>query len=188
MKKTSIIVILLIVFLVTAQITFAQDATLTVIPSPSPAMHKEIEYTLPYPGLLPDSPLYQIKTFRDNLISFFISNPLKKAEFDLLQADKRLAAGQSLFDEHKNNEQMISAVISKSGNYFDMALGKLQEAKTQGEETNSVAGKMFTAAQKHEEVLQKLSTQATGINKTTFDAEYKRAVDFEKKARSLQTK
>src|SRR5690242_14285884 len=48
------------------------------------------DYTMPYPGLLPDSPLYSLKVFRDRVISFFISDPLKRSSFDLLQADKRL--------------------------------------------------------------------------------------------------
>src|SRR3989344_6985739 len=51
------------------------------------------EYTLPYPGILPDNLLYPIKVFRDRIVSFLISDPLKKAEFNLLQADKRLQAG-----------------------------------------------------------------------------------------------
>src|SRR5438309_421306 len=56
-------------------------------PTPSPV---SISYQLPYPGMLPDNPLYFLKVIRDGVWSFLLSNPLKKADFDLLQADKRV--------------------------------------------------------------------------------------------------
>src|ERR1700704_2037322 len=51
----------------------------SVTPAPNNTS-QTVDYTLPYPGLLPDSPLYFLKTFRDRLISFFISSPIKKAD------------------------------------------------------------------------------------------------------------
>src|SRR3989344_3906165 len=47
-------------------------------------------YVLPYPGMLPDSPLYKIKVLRDKVTAYLISDPQKKAEFYLLQTDKQM--------------------------------------------------------------------------------------------------
>src|SRR5260370_38981843 len=61
----------------------------------------KMDYQLPYPGILPDNPLYELNALRDRIYGFLISDPLKKSEFDLLQADKRLAVGISLFNKGK---------------------------------------------------------------------------------------
>ena len=75
--------------------------------------NKDIEYTLPYPGILPDSPLYFLKTARDKIVSFLISDPLKKAEFNLLAADKRLNSGIFLFNKGKEKYKLALSTISK---------------------------------------------------------------------------
>ena len=49
-----------------------------------------ILYPLPFPGILPNHPLYFLKVVRDTLIEKMITNEIKKAEFYILQADKRL--------------------------------------------------------------------------------------------------
>src|SRR3989344_5431146 len=79
------------------------EVTPLVIISETPEIKKSVEYNLPYPGLLPDSPFYSLKSLRDKIVSFLISSPLKKAEFNLLQADKRLNAGLYLFNSAKQN-------------------------------------------------------------------------------------
>jgi len=49
---------------------------------------QSIDYTLPYPGLLPDNPLYPLKMIRDRIILFLINDSAKRTEYYLLQADK----------------------------------------------------------------------------------------------------
>src|SRR3989344_1770388 len=76
--------------------------------------NKSVDYDLPYPGLLPDHPLYFLKMMRDSAIGFLISDPLKKAEFDLLQADKRLNSGLYLLHNDKDkNAELAQSTISK---------------------------------------------------------------------------
>ena len=121
----------LLVFLLLAPRASAQEAlkidSATITASPTP----EIQYVLPYPGILPDNPLYALKAARDRVVSFFISDPLKKAEFDLLQADKRVQAG--LFLLHKDNPDVPLAIttISKGQNYLDEAIVALAAVKQQ---------------------------------------------------------
>src|SRR5205823_3865940 len=102
-----------------APLAFAEDDALVspaVIMSPTPTPAQTVDYTLPYPGLLPDNPLWPVKAFRDKSISMFISDPMKKAEFDLLQADKRVNASLYLFNQSKDKEALVSQTISKAGN------------------------------------------------------------------------
>jgi hypothetical protein len=91
---------------------------------------EELEYILPFPGILPDNSLYFVKELRDTLMRMFISSPVKKIEFSLLQSDKYLAmalsfadtkkwdwAGKVTLQSQKEMEQAIAEVISarKSG-------------------------------------------------------------------------
>jgi hypothetical protein len=62
---------------------------------------EEIEYTLPYAGLLPDSPLYFIKRTRDAFWLFFTRDSGKKAEILLLFADKKIVMAQALSEKGK---------------------------------------------------------------------------------------
>ncbi len=128
------------------------DASLTSTPSAA----KESDYQLPYPGLLPDSPLYGLKTLRDKIVSFMISDPSKRAEFDVLQADKRLAASLAMLDSEKGKEALAVSTISKGENYFEDALSNAKQAKKEGTNSNDIKQKLITSSQKHEEVLKQL--------------------------------
>lgn len=136
-----------------------------------------VDYQLPYPGLLPDNPLYVLKTFRDKVISFFIADPLKKSEFDLLQADKRLSVGMALFD--KEEKDLSEQTISKGENYFDDAIKNVKVAKKEGREIDPVLlQNLQLSSKKHKEVLQDLVQRSSGSLKQKFQAELKRASKF----------
>ncbi len=157
MKYLRLIIALFILFGVGSKITFAQTPSVVVslpimmTPSPTP-----VDYTLPYPGILPDNPLYFLKSLRDNIYSLMISDPLKKTEFDLLMANKRLQMGVFLLQESKSNAVLALSTISKGENYMTDALSKVQSAKSQGENTNDVIKSLNLATRKHEEVLHSL--------------------------------
>ena len=155
----------------------------SVTPSPI-EKDKKVEYELPYPGLLPDSPLYSLKAFRDAIIGFLISDPLKKANFYLLQADKRLSAGLSLI-ENKKNYSLAESTISKGENYFEKAIGKVQEAKTQGMDIKDIASRLLTSSKKHQEVIANLIKNADAKTKGSFESLLKRAQGFEKRVEAL---
>ncbi len=157
---------------------FAQEAPLGAL-SPTPT----IEYQLPYPGLLPDSPLYFLKTFRDRLMSYLIADPQKKAEFDLLQADKRLTAGVAL--AHKNSYPLATSTISKGENYFFDAVVNAQAAKKQGIAISSLRQKLLLASLKHQEVLTMLSNQAPKQQKASFETLQKRLQEISTQINNL---
>src|SRR5258708_61565 len=86
----------------------------SIMPAISPIItmeNKEIQYELPYPGILPDNPLYFLKTFRDTIVLFLISEPWKKADFDLQQADKLVNASIYLSNEKQVNDTVISSTF-----------------------------------------------------------------------------
>jgi hypothetical protein len=62
---------------------------------------EEVDYFLPYPGILPDHFLYPLKMIRDRIWLWLTINPLKKADLLLLFADKRLGAGKALVEGNK---------------------------------------------------------------------------------------
>lgn len=144
--------------------------------SPSSQSENEIRYELPYPGLLPDSPLYFLRIIRDKTVSFLISDSLKKAEFNLLQADKRLNAGIYLFD--KGNVSLSLSTISKAENYFSQAIDKMEEAKKQGRDIKDIKEKLKNAFKKHEQELKILTEKADKNFKSGFEKELKRVTVF----------
>lgn len=145
-----------------------------------------VQYQLPYPGALPDNPLYPLKTLRDKVMSLLISDPLKKAEFDVDAADKRVSAGMYLFRKGKVAE--AETVISKGENYFEDALAKATEAKKQGMHTTEIAVKLLNASAKHTEVLRDLTAKAKGEYKDKFTLLTKRAENLEKRANQQNLK
>jgi hypothetical protein len=92
------------------------------------SVSEELEYTLPYPGILLDHPLYVVKTFRDSIMRMFMNNPVKQIEFSLLQSDKFLSmalvfadagkwdrAGQAVLLSQKDMEQALKEVTTARG-------------------------------------------------------------------------
>ena len=141
------------------------------------------DYQLAYPGLLPDHQLYFLKAARDKIISIFISNPVKKAEFDLLQTDKRIAA--SLFLVQKNKVDLSQSTFSKGENYFEDGLNRAYDAKSQGVNVSELAKKFVIANSKHQEVLQSINIKINDNNKKKFVEEHARLIELGKKAKEL---
>lgn len=129
---------------------------LTVSPSPTaaPTPKSEIQYYLPYPGILPDHPLYPLKMIRDRIWLWFTTDSLKKAEVLLLFADKRLGAGKALIEGNKLN--LGFSTLEKAEKYLERVVGQLETAKKKGKQVRQTAEKLKTAAAKHQEVLTKL--------------------------------
>ena len=95
--NTLLVVLAVVTMLsVTAMVSAQKDAE-----EATETAKTSIDYALPYPGILPGHPLYSVKMLRDRVMGWFITDPLKKAEFYLLLADKRINAGQFLVNYGK---------------------------------------------------------------------------------------
>lgn len=123
------------------------------------------DYILPYPGILPDHPLYFLKRFRDFILDALIVDPVRKAEFYILQADKRLTMGVALAD--KGNTVLSEQVISRGEKYMQQAVSGLSIVKTSGKEIPGyVIDKLEQALGKHNDVITDLITKATDTQKS----------------------
>lgn len=164
-----LVLIFLALYLVLSSVAFAQ------IGSSNPTGTSD--YQLPYAGILPDNPLYVLKTLRDKLVSFLISNPLKKAEFDLLQADKRLSIGIVLAGEGKY--ELSETTISKGENYFGDAIKNIKVSKTQGVVIDpSLLRNMELSGKKHKEILGDLVLKTSGSLQKRFSKDLERMDKF----------
>lgn len=137
---------------------------------------EKVNYELPYPGLLPDNSLYFLRATRDRIVSFLISDPLKKAEFNLLQADKRLNAGIYLITKGKIS--LALSTVSKAENYFEEALRKIEEAKAQGMSISELEERLRDSAKKHKQELGNIINKVSKDFKASFEKEQERLKDF----------
>jgi len=192
--KLAIILLILLAFFVSQKPLYAVTDTISSIPSHQMNMDivnltpTPIEYQLPYPGILPDNPLYKLKALRDKIIGFLISDPLKKTDFDILQADKRYNAALYLFRQDAEKEMIISDTISKADNYFHEALDQINLAKTQGEDINDFVKKASLSNKKHTEVLHELEKKASDVLLKKLQREEKRVMQMQIEADKKMSK
>lgn len=124
-----------------------------------------IDYPLPYPGILPDSPIYFLKVARDQLMLWVIRDARQEAFYLLLLSDKRLAAGEALISKsNKSNKSSdIGAMaVVKGEEYFSRAVDQAIAAKKSGADTNDLFSKLTVSAAKHTEVINDLLAKVSG--------------------------
>lgn len=177
MKRLLLVLLLLLLFISSGQKVFAQAI------STSPAA-LNVHYNLPYTGILPDNPLYFLKALRDNVYNLLITDPLQKSNYDLLMADKRLGAASALLD--KGKVDLAITTLSKSGNYFYLAIQQAAAAKKQGEDTSGILAKLLTASLKHQQVIFKMEEETTGTARLVLQVSQKRAEDFQQSVEQLK--
>ena len=183
MRKLTFLAICIITFLTISVSSFAQESSLSAAQSSSAPAELKVDYLLPYPGLLPDNPFYFLRILRDRIVSFLISDTLKKAEFDLLQTDKRINAGITLAKEKKY--ELSNSTISKALNYFEEGVAKTKEAKKAGLPVGDIASRLYFSSLKQQEVLKELATKTSGNFAQTFLKELKRAEELGKRAKAI---
>jgi hypothetical protein len=184
MKKIVFTFLLLFSFFQTP--TLAQTVTIpmpttSIAPTPIPSV---VNYELPYPGLLPGSPIYPLKALRDRFAEIMISDPLRKSNFYLLQADKRLAAGILLHEQGKR--ELGETTISKSLNYLEKSFDKMVEAKKSQKNVLDIYGKIRNSANKQKLEIERLSKNAKGEHAQKLKTDYKRAEELLNRAEAFK--
>jgi hypothetical protein len=91
---------------------------------------EKVSYTLPYPGILPDNPLYFIKGIRDQLLQIKTRDNIKKSELYLLLSDKRVAMSIEL--AKKGKDKLAITTFSKAEKYFSYIPDLIITSKKQG--------------------------------------------------------
>ncbi len=95
---------------------------------------KNTVYELPYPGILPDHPLYFFKAVRDRIWVFSTRDNLKKVDVYILFSDKRAKMAQAL--SNKGKVDLAISTMSKSEKYFLKIPNLLKASKAQGVSPN----------------------------------------------------
>lgn len=107
----------------------------------------KVEYYLPYPGILPDSPVYKIKAVRDQIRLWTTFDPTKKARLQLLYADKRINAARVLMEGGKS--ALAISTATKAEKYLESAV----KASLYNKEMLTVLAKSIA---RHKEILKTL--------------------------------
>ena len=145
--------LLLITFIIV--VPFATYFVLGASDSSVKTPQEKVVYNLPYPGLLPDSPLYLTKIVRDRITDFLTRDNLKKAELYLLYSDKR--AAMSLVLARKGKNQLAIDTFTKGEKYFLKIPNLLKSAKKQGGQAPSNFFETLKLSNaKHKELIEEL--------------------------------
>lgn len=178
MKKVILLCFFFLFFLISAPYSLAEELeeTATLSAEEQTLTENKVEYALPYPGILPDSPFYFLKTARDKIVSFLISDSIKHAEFNILTADKRLSAGFYLANQRKFS--LAEETISKGENYMEKAAAQIEEAKKQGIATKDILKKLNLSLEKHSETILELKKIAPKNLRVNFQNLNRRVEDI----------
>lgn len=155
----------------------------SITPEPTPS---KINYTLPYPGVLPGSPLYSVKMFRDKIMEILISDPIKKADFYILQADKRLGSALLLFE--RGEDEAAYSTLSKGQKYLEKSLEKAIEGKNKKFETGDIFDRIKNSATKQKQEIETLIPKLKDDMRKQLEGDFKKAENIEKKADQLKPK
>ena len=152
MRKYLILTVLLV------SLIFSQTQVFSVEEEVKPS--QEIEYALPYPGILPDHPLYFLKVWRDKALLFITKDTGKKIQLYVLIADKQLVMGRILLEKGKND---LAWKTFKQGElYLLTAASNLK--KIDKLQTSNFIDKILLSTKKHQEILSRLSLSEDEAN------------------------
>ena len=179
------IILIAVAFFFAIQLTLATAYAQVASSSSSQTASTNIDYQLPYPGLLPDNPLYFLKMFRDNLTSFFLSKPLDKAQFDLMLSDKNIEASYLLVTQQAGKTALALNTFSQGQDEFANAIDQTIAAKKQGYSILEMSKKLEQANQKHEQILHLIEQQTGKSSSQTFETEHNRIETFTKETKAL---
>jgi hypothetical protein len=116
---------------------------------------EKVIYEMPYPGILPDHPLYTLKAIRDRIWDFSTRDLIKKAKLYLLFSDKRIMMGQALVKINKSD--LAISITSKGEKYFLKIPPLLIQSKKQGvSPSQELVNKIKSSNLKHKEMIQNL--------------------------------
>lgn len=124
-----------------------------------------VKYDLAYPGMLPDHPLYKLKVLRDKITTFLIQDPMKKAEYHLLLADKRIHMSKILVE--KGKIELAKETALKGENEYTLLVFMFKDVGKKPSKT--FFDTLQAAALKHQEILNEIVARVGEKDKKTFE-------------------
>lgn len=113
-------------------------------------------YTLPYPGVMPGNKMYVVSELFDTLKSYYTFGEFAKFKYYLSQSDKYLVEAKILFEYGQYPLAKLS--LEKSDKYFAQLKDTLDSAKNKNKNISEKEEILYSAAEKHIEVLEKMLT------------------------------
>ncbi len=149
------LIILFVSITQTAQVKYSFNAPSRLDQEKVLGDKEMVEYYFPYPGrVLPDHPLWPVKAARDQLWILITPKSERKAELDLLFANKRLVSSKILFVEDK--PELALSVLTKAEKYLEEAINQEENARASGVDTKSFLRELATASLKHREIIEEI--------------------------------
>lgn len=149
-------VILTLSFWVAANPSGTYSAEEALVPVEATTEAKVVEYYLPYPGILPDSPLYKLKAIRDKVRLLITYDEGTKAKLELEYADKRINAALALAEGNKRSLAITTA--TKAEKYLESSTNRVLKLIKLGRDEKSLLLTLEKAAAKHGEILVLMGT------------------------------
>lgn len=147
--RKAFLFVLVMIFLPLTFFSIFSYSTLTA------TANEKVAYELPYPGILPDHPLYIVKIARDRLLDYTTRDPIKKAKLYLLLSDKRAAMALALVQKGKINPAI--STLSKGEKYFLQIPALVKTSKQQGEKaSDGLILQLKLSNKKHQEIIDNL--------------------------------
>lgn len=163
MKKAFFLFLIFFIFLSITDISFSQETSIPALTSSFPT----VDYQLQWPGMLPDDKFYKLKLLRDKIIVYLVKNPIKKIEYNLIQADKTIYAGKLLFD--KGNLTLAKETALKGENFYTQMVTEYKWAYWYGNKIpDSLNNRIKNAALKHQEVFYEMMKKYAKEDQKTF--------------------
>lgn len=140
------LILFFFLFIISSIYLFSYSQSITLSQS-------KVIYDLPYPGILPDHPLYYFKILRDRILEFATRDYLKKADLYLLYSDKRVAMSLALAKKGKDKQALVT--LSKAEKYFLKTPPLLKTSKKQGvNPTADLVNRLKLSNAKHKEIIE----------------------------------
>lgn len=156
-------ILLLSIFSVTNPLAvFPQESasdSAEIIVTPAPT---KVDYYLPYPGILPDNPLYKVKALRDKVRWWLTFDEGRKVQRELLYADKRINAALALVEGGKTDLGVDTA--TKAEKYLEQAVTRTIKLQKLGQDVTSLLLTLEKATAKHAEIIQEQIVPKVGGN------------------------
>ncbi len=145
-------VIILLSFIFLLKVSASPLNAQISFPTISPTITPNIEYALPYAGILPDHPLFFFKQIRDRILILFTRQPLKKSQLYLVLSDKSLVMGGLLWE--KGNYNLSTVTLNDGEKYLLQSVMVLFDVTNKDQDIPpGMADKLELAAKKHEEAI-----------------------------------
>lgn len=144
---------------------------------------QKIDYTLPYPGVLPDNPIYFLKVLRDNVLLFLIQDRVQRSFYLIRLADKRVESAKMLLD--KGETSLAAETAVQGEDYLTRAVDEAAGAKTEGRNVAELFAKLTVAGAKHDEVTGEMMVKLSGGDSQMMQRARQKNLDLRNRVREI---